>query len=128
MLPDYWMRRDALYPRDMTPNIEHNAEIMVGLSNQLLTRFGQGRKVTSGWRPPSVNQNTPGASRTSKHMTAQAIDLADPDGDLDDWCMSSVGQRILIELGLWLEHPFNTPKWCHVQSIPPPSGNRVFYR
>jgi len=32
----------------------------------------------------------------------------------------------LEAIGLWLEHPESTPRWCHVQIVPPASGKRVF--
>jgi|SRR6185369_8992351 len=126
-LTDYWMGRDKEFPLAMTPQIEHNAEITVQLANALLARFGQGRKVNSGWRPPQVNAAIPTAAVNSKHMSAQAIDLADPDGDLDDWLMSVPGQLALEDIGLWMEHPSATKGWAHVQTVPPKSGRRVFY-
>jgi hypothetical protein len=126
-LTDYWMGRDSEYPLEMTPAIEHNAEITVNLANQLLTRFGAGRKVRSGWRPPSVNAKTRGASRTSLHMSGQAIDLEDEDRQLTKWLFSNVGRTALVQLGLWMEHPTDAPTWVHVQTKPPPSGNRYFY-
>jgi len=126
-LPDYWHGNDDKYPLAMTPQIERNAELTVQLANALLAEFGQRRHVNSGWRPPVVNQATPGASPTSKHMTAQAIDLADPEGDLDDWLMSDKGQAVLTRLGLWHEHPSFTVGWAHVQTVPPKSGKRTFF-
>lgn len=80
--------------------------------------------VNSGWRPPDINSKVEGASKTSLHMTCQAIDLADPNGDLDKFCFNN--QYTLTDIGLWLEHPDATPRWCHLQSKPPRSGNRVF--
>lgn len=126
-LSDYFMGRDREFPLAMSPQIEHNAEITVQLANALLARFGQGRKVNSGWRPPAVNAAIPNASVNSKHMTAQAIDLADPDGDLDDWLMSPDGQAVMADIGLWHEHPSATKGWAHVQTVPPKSGRRTFY-
>lgn len=123
---DYFMGRELSYPTDMTPDIERNAFRMIALANALLARFGEGRKVNSGWRPPAVNANTANASKTSLHMTARAVDLEDKDGRLDAWCMSDLGQAQLKDIGLWLEHPDFTPNWCHLQMIPPGSGNRVF--
>lgn len=126
-LTDYWMGRDREFPLAMTPQIEKNAAYTVQLANALLARFGQGRKVNSGWRPPEVNEKTPGAAVMSKHMTGQAIDLADPEGDLDEWLMTQDGQSALAEIGLWQEHPAATKGWCHVQTVPPRSGRRTFY-
>lgn len=137
-LQDYWMGRDREFPMAMSPDLERNASLMVELANKLivLARVGgvvfdtnprTGTVVSSGWRPASVNANTPNAAPNSKHMTGQAIDLYDPDGDLDDWLMTEDGQRVLSDLGLWMEHPSATKGWSHVQSIPPRSGRRVFY-
>lgn len=124
-LEDYWMKRDRLFAADLTPEIVTNAVILVERVHKLLKVFGEERDITSGWRPPSVNGNTPGAALRSKHMTGQAIDLADPEGDLDDWCMDHLD--MLEHFELWLEHPSATKNWCHLQSLPPKSNKRVFY-
>jgi hypothetical protein len=58
---------------------------------------------------------------------ARAVDIYDPDGDLDDWLMQPAGQQALVRLGLWLEHPAATRTWSHLQIVPPRSNNRVFY-
>lgn len=126
-LTDYWQGRDATHPLALSTTIESNAILTVRLANALLARFGQGRKVVSGWRPPDINAATAGAAPNSKHLTAQAIDLADPDGDLDDWLMSEAGQAAMTEIGLWHEHPASTKSWAHLQTIPPRSGRRTFY-
>jgi hypothetical protein len=34
---------------------------------------------------------------------------------------------VLRDLGLWMEHPDKTPTWLHIQTVPPGSGNRVFW-
>lgn len=137
-LQDYWMGRDREFPMAMSPDLEKNAALMVELANKLLviahsagitlpTNPRTGSVVSSGWRPASVNANTPNAAPNSKHMTGHAIDLYDPDGDLDEWLMTADGQKTLADIGLWMEHPSATKTWCHVQSIPPRSRNRVFY-
>lgn len=137
-LADYWMGRDATYPLAMTPAIARAAITTVDLANKLLAiaqadgvplvRKADTRSlVASGWRPPAINAATLGAAPSSKHMTGQAIDIYDPDGDLDEWLMTAPGQRVLVDLGLWLEHPSATKGWSHVQTIPPRSLNRTFY-
>ena len=132
-------RRDIHYSNDMTPAIEASAKVTVSKSNLLLAWFREStgdtaqRKVNSGWRPPSVNASTKGASPTSKHMNGEAIDIGDADGKLDEWLLTEVGTAALIELGLWHEHPLtskgepSTPKWAHWQTVPPKSGSRHFY-
>jgi hypothetical protein len=137
-LHDYWIGRDRQFPMAMSPDLEHNAAIMVELANKLLvlahsagitlpTNPHTGSVVSSGWRPASINAATPNAAPNSKHMTGQAIDLYDPDGDLDEWLISADGQKVMADLGLWHEHPSATKGWAHVQSLPPRSGRRTFY-
>ena len=124
-LADYWMGRDTKYPDDLTSEIEGNAVELIDRVNFLLKSFGEQRKVNSGWRPPEVNAKTQGAALKSKHMMGLAVDLSDPDGDLDEWCLENESE--LVRLQLWQEHPAATKGWCHLQSVPPRSGKRVFY-
>lgn len=131
-LIDYWMGRDKTYPQDLTDAIRQNAAVTVERVNKLLAAFyaanpgAARRKVNSGWRPPAVNAGVKGAALNSKHMTGHAADLSDDDGRLDAWCLTPAGRSAMTEIGLWLEHPKATPRWCHLQSVPPRSGNRVF--
>lgn len=135
-LQQYWMGRDDEFPLAMTPKIEEEATRTVALANAVLERYqAAGHNVpvspktktqlTSGWRPPTVNSATPNAAPNSKHMTGQAIDLYDPDGDFDEWLTDNI--QVLVTLGLWREHPAATKGWVHLQTIPPRSGNRSFY-
>jgi hypothetical protein len=137
-LADYWMNRDLTYAKDLSPSIETEAARTVALANQLLNTaalFGvvtpqnplTRSLVSSGWRPPSINSSTPNAAPNSKHMLGKAIDIYDPDGVLDDWLLTEKGQGTLASIGLWMEHPAATKGWCHVQTVPPPSGRRCFY-
>lgn len=111
-----------------TPEVEANALQLLAKVNALLAEIpleeAKAPRVNSGWRPASYNANVPGAAPKSKHITGQAIDLADPEGALDDWCMNNLAT--LERAGLWLENPLATKSWCHLQSAPPRSGNRVF--
>ena len=120
----YFMGRNKTYPEELTAELLTNASITVSRVNQLLDVFGQSRTVNSGWRPQAINASVPNAAKKSKHTTCQACDLNDDDGSLDAWCMANL--KHLERIGLWLEHPDSTPRWCHVQIIPPGSGNRVF--
>lgn len=137
-LADYFMGRREAYPLAMSPGIEREALRTVELANKLLAQaatYGVSlppspftkSAVASGWRPPQYNATVANAAPNSKHMTGQAIDIYDPDGDLDDWLMTGEGQAALTALGLWMEHPSATKSWAHLQTIPPRSGRRVFY-
>lgn len=137
-LAHYWMGRDKTYPLDLSTQVYRNAEVLVGLINKILPLAeADGVKfethpltktiLSGGWRPPAVNAKTKGAALRSKHMSGQAVDVYDPDGDFDEWLISDRGLKALAEIGLWLEHPATTKGWAHLQSVPPGSKNRVFY-
>lgn len=81
-------------------------------------------KVNSGWRPKSYNDMVPGAAPNSKHITGQAIDIADPDGALDDFLMDRT--YLLARFGLYMEAPAFTKSWTHLQSVAPRSERLVF--
>ena len=134
-LANYYMGRDRSYPQLLSTDLRNNAARTVEAANLLLAAAeADGVKfkpnlatamVRSGWRPPAVNGNTPGASKTSLHMQCLAVDLEDVGGRLGAWCLLRA-DTVLRDLALWLEHPGSTPSWCHVQLKPPGSGNRVF--
>lgn len=137
-LDHYWRGRDLTHGLQLSTAMRANAARTIELADKLLVLAklaGVSLEyiphtdsiVTSGWRPPDVNAATPGAALKSLHMTCEAIDLHDPDGDLDEWLLSDDGQRAMADLGLWHEHPSATKGWAHVQTRPPRSGRRTFY-
>ncbi len=120
----------AVVPDDeLTYAMRDDAEVMVNSGNALLQAFGQDRDIASGWRPTEVNKLVPGAALHSKHTLCLAIDIEDPDGDLDHWCFAN--PQVLESIGLWQEHPASTKGWCHVQQVPygswTPTKPRWFY-
>lgn len=132
----YFRGRDKIYANQLTPALRDNAEMTRVCVNDLLTRMAADgivpeaspitlTPVTSGWRPVAINAATPGAAARSLHITCEAIDLFDPEGELDDWCMSHL--QDLQDCALYLEHPAATKGWCHLQTRAPRSGKRVFY-
>lgn len=130
-LDDYLTHWQLHYPQaavpddELTDEMRADAETTVDKAIELLDQFGEERGLTSGWRPREVNVLVPGAAQFSQHMLCRAIDIADPLGDLDEWCLDNYNR--MVELELWQEHPASTKGWCHVQIVPPKSGNRVFY-
>ena len=137
-IADYLMGRDALYPQELTPEILKNAEHTVAMANALLavlnakgitpeTHPQTQTFISSGWRPPQINGQVKGAAVRSKHMTGQAIDIYDPEGEIDDYLMSDEGQRALAALGLYLEAAPCTKGWSHWQTVAPKSGRRTFF-
>lgn len=134
----YFLKHGDKHRADLHPQIVKNAVALLDKVNKLIRVMqsdGIGLDLvplkhllvcfTSGWRPGAVNAATPGAARFSLHMSGEAIDLSDPDGMIDEWCMSNT--KILRELGLYMEHPSATKGWCHLQSRPPKSGRLIFY-
>lgn len=136
-LEEYFMGRAALYPEEFSEGVQLNAQQLVDRVNALIQEMERngiqlemsphsGSCVASGWRPKALNAHTPGAALRSKHITGEAVDLYDPEGAVDDWCMTYL-PALSHEIGLWMEHPSATKGWCHLQSVPPRSGNPVFY-
>ncbi|WP_310610571.1 hypothetical protein [Limnohabitans sp.] len=132
----YYRGRDKMYANQLTPELRANAARTLTLVNKLIVLMAQDgitlepspltlTPVSSGWRPVAINAATPGAAARSLHITCEAIDLYDPEGELDDWCMSHL--QHLQDCALYLEHPAATKGWCHLQTRAPRSGNRVFY-
>lgn len=137
-LQHYWKGRDATHAPLLSADMRAQAVRTVDLANRLLVMAkvsgvtmhpipGTESIVTSGWRPPDINAATAGARPRSLHLQCKAIDLYDPDGDLDEWLLSEDGQGALSTLGLWHEHPAATKGWAHVQTSPPFSKRRTFY-
>jgi hypothetical protein len=124
-LADYYMGRDKLHRQELTRELRANARETLRRVNRLLRRAGLMCRISSGWRPTAINARVPGAAQGSKHLSCHAVDLEDRDGRIDAWCMANLA--VLEELRLWLEHPDATPGWCHLQTLPPRSGRRVFY-
>ena len=123
---EYLSQHGAGHESELTGELRANAQMTVDKANQLLQAFGEDRGQRSGWRPQSVNDAMPNAAYHSWHITCQAIDLDDDDKRLQEWCAADKGAN-LIPLGLYMENPIATPSWCHVQIVPPHSGQRVYF-
>ena len=122
--------------KDATPAVVDNAEILLDLVNDLLEEAFSGgvdlliNPVTQsyvsgrtyrGFRP----QDCPQGSPSSSHKTGQGIDIYDyPLDALDKWCLAHPEE--LRKRGLHMEHPDDTPKWCHLTTRSPKSGKTVF--
>lgn len=122
------------YQWEPDAEVRRNAQKLLDRVNALLDALNEAGtgieaamrpSVNSGWRPAAYNATVPGAAVRSKHITGQAIDLRDEDGYLDEYLYAN--QKYLNLAGLWMEHPVATKGWCHLQTEPPRSGNRVFF-
>lgn len=100
--------------KDNTLELLHKVDI-------IRERYGRSLIVTSGYRPEEYNESIGGA-RNSAHITCQAIDLFDPNGDFKCWLRDNIG--ILDELDLYMESARYTQTWVHLQTRP--TKSRVF--
>ena len=76
-----------------------------------------------GFRPVGC----PIGAVNSSHKQGRGVDIYDPTGEIDAWCMSHAEPGgYLAQYGIYIEHPDATPKWSHWTDRAPPSGNRVF--
>lgn len=124
----YLKGRERKFSAEFTPELSSNTDKIIARASELLSRFGEDRAVTSGWRPKSINSATPGASPTSQHIYCNAIDIEDSKKTLGQWCIVNI--EVLVELGLYMEsllttHNSDNP-WVHLQDVPPKSGSRIF--
>lgn len=71
-----------------------------------------------GFRPQTCAIGAP----ASAHKQGRAVDVYDPDGDLDEW----LDDTRLAQFGLYREAPASTTGWCHLTDRPPGSGRRTF--
>jgi hypothetical protein len=102
-----------------------NARALLASVNALLEYLDYSPALNSGWRTASYNAKVPGAAKKSKHITGEAIDLDDSNGALR--YMLTEHPQLLVQFSLFMEHPASTKGWCHLQSVGPQSGKRIFY-
>lgn len=126
---DYFGDKPKNYEQDYTVQIVENACELLRRVNALLERlddvYFKYQGINSGWRPKTYNDRVPNASKTSKHITAQAVDLSDPRQELSLLLDAHQGD-LLVHYDLYMEHQSATPTWCHLQTVAPGSGRRVF--
>lgn len=77
-------------------------------------------QTLGGFRP----QNCHIGAMTSNHKEGLAVDIYDPDGEIDAWCSRNL--HYLKTCGIWIESPAATKGWSHWQCVPPKSGYRIF--
>jgi hypothetical protein len=95
--------------------------------------YGKPMKVTSGLRTKEdqiriyAKKGITDISKIpmgSQHLKGAAVDIFDPNRQLQEWCKQNVS--ILEQNQLWCEDFSATPNWVHFQIFPPKSGNRFF--
>ena len=117
-----------------TEEQEGSAEALLDKVNDMLASLGwdypvdpdtgtaisgaKGGSGDGGFRLPDAKTGKP----ASKHKTAHAVDVYDPENKLDDM----IDDDLLIEFGLYREAPGSTFGWAHLQDVAPGSGRRTF--
>lgn len=120
----YMMGRDTLYPDEYKSEYRANARALLEKVNALLAELGiNNERMTSGYRPPSVNRKYSRA-RLSHHTTGNAVDIADPNRSLARTLLRN--PKFLEQHALYLEDPAYSKGWIHLQDIAPKSGRRIF--
>jgi Peptidase M15 len=118
------MGRDKLFPNDYNENISDNIDFLLEKVNVIRAMYNKPLKVSSGFRPPSVNKMTKGAAPNSAHCTGEAVDLQDLDGSFRDWCLQNL--KAFKDEGLYIEDFRYTKGWVHITCRKPQSGKRIF--
>lgn len=109
---------DRMNDKELTSDYKDNAVKLLNKVNQLLTELGiTSAKVSSGFRPSSVNAATANSAKKSLHMICQAIDILD---DKDQSLSKLILTRpdLLDKYELWIEDPASTvgknTNWVHI--------------
>lgn len=114
-----WITSSGKYPErakseELTDEVKSNATKLIDVVNSFLSELQpEGPiSVSSGFRPSSVNSGIKHAAKRSLHISGFAVDIADPDGTLDEAIKKC--PELLDKYGLWLEDPGHTPGWSHL--------------
>lgn len=114
----YLMGRDKQFPQELTEEVITNLTILLEKVNALLFELKiASAKVSSGWRPASINANIANAAKKSHHMTGKAIDILD---DSNQSLSAKILSQpdLLKKYQLWLEDPAHTKgkntNWVHL--------------
>lgn len=91
--------------------------------SRLLDHLGVKAAISSGFRTTASNSKVGGSPR-SAHLAGQAVDLADPKGELSARLVAD--PSLLVQFDVYLENPYYTKTWTHLQSRPTSSGRRIF--
>lgn len=124
-LEQYLMGRDKLAPPN-SDQLEH-AKVLIARINLLLTVHAPELAahytgITSGYRPPVVNNTVARPLANSTHVTCEGVDLADPFHFISVYLAAR--PDILEKAGLYMETPAFTKTWAHLQTRP--THNRVY--
>jgi hypothetical protein len=110
------------YPTTLVQS--RNLLVLLHSLNIVRKEWNQPMIVTSGLRSPEDQLRINPSAPNSKHLTGEAADIQDIDGQLYKWLQSPSGNAIMVEASLYGE--MGTRGWVHLQTKAPRSGNRWF--
>ena len=104
---------DRAKSSELTDEVQKNAQILLENVNKLLSDVGILEcKISSGFRPSTINNKTPNAAKKSLHMSGKAIDILDINQKIAHKILKN--PKLLKKYNLWMEDPVYTPSWCHL--------------
>lgn len=109
---------------DLTIAQQHNLEELQRRVNIIREAYGKPMTVTSGFRTRLDQERINPKVTKSRHMEGKAVDIYDPDQELQKFLLANVD--LLVSAELWCEDFSATKNWVHFQSEPPLSGRRFF--
>lgn len=98
---------------DVPINHQQNLVDLQTRVNRLREAWGRPLIVTSGYRTAADQARINPKAPRSKHMEGNAVDIADPTGELYAWAVKNEAR--LTEWGLWCER--RQGPWLHVQRV-----------
>jgi LAS superfamily LD-carboxypeptidase LdcB len=114
--------KDAKF-EDQEQSIQDNLTLLLERMNKVREAYGKSMVVTSGLRTMADHLRIYAAKGItdkskipmhSKHLVGLAVDIADSDGSLNQWCKDNV--ELLRDIGIWLEN--RQGGWQHFQVAP----------
>ena len=130
---EQYLTASGTYPerathKELTDKYKENAKVLLKIVNQALKDLGiKSVRVSSGFRPSSVNKATKGAAKVSSHLSCEAIDLVD---DKNQSLCKLFTKEVLEKYNLFREDSDATigkvSNWIHLQTRKTASGKRIF--
>ena len=118
------------YPAELDYVISHlsentiqNFSHLMKVLNIIRQEYNKPMCVSCGFRNPEHNIRV-GGSPNSLHCLGGACDIRDPNGELDKWLINH--KDFLRSNHIYVEHPFYTKGWAHIQYKAPRSNNTFF--
>lgn len=110
--------------------IQSNLNILLEKVNKIRTLWGKPMIITSGLRTKEdqiriYKEKSDKAGlmfdesrvpMSSQHIHGAAVDIFDPDKELQKWCIDN--EKELEQIGIWMESFSMTPNWVHIQVFP----------